>query len=339
MQCPSCTFENLPHLANCARCGSPLMLAEVCVEPPRAGRFRVATRAARLARNLRYRIPDVTGLGRWLHDLSPEPVSGKALAWTLIPGLGHLVIGRHRTGFILLGVWLMLMMSALALIGVNMAWFLMSLAIAVHAAAFTTLFAASLAYERFLMRLAFGGVLFVLAYLLLYWPPIWFVGHFAHFVPLVHVPGGGPLAADDVLLTEAAWTRSESFTYGDIVLYRVHRLIRPDVYGTAGHGIDRVVGLPGDHIVVQDGTLLVNGTAPPAFPLGPINPQFVLDHHIRPAEYAIIPSQFGFHLGDLPGGRAEAEIVSASIICVAERNVAGKVLYRVRPWSRFGPLE
>jgi len=342
MQCWNCEFENIPGLRMCARCGGMLNLEGVSVEPPRASRLRAATRLARVGHRVRVCVPDVSRLVGGLTFLLPEPVSWSALAWSFIPGLGHLKADRAQLGWCILVAWLLLLLLTLLSLGTSWAWLFRTGMIATHVVALVSLFAASLAYERLYVRAAFGLVLFLGLGWFLYQPVEWLCARFYVALPLPAVLEGDVIASGDGLIYEGPWLRPSAFARGDLVLYRIEASQQNNLIIRAGLGIDRVVGVPGDHVQVRDGVLLVNGNAPQAGqgPLGPVAPLGNFDLHVATGRYVIFPTRLALNL---PGDPVRDARVRQSLVVplslVPHENVVGRVVFRVRPLSRFGCVE
>lgn len=340
MQCWSCTFENLPGAQLCARCGSRLSLVGVAVEPPRAGRHHAATAVRRTGYRLRSLCPDLTWLWDRLGVLIPESLDSRALAWSIVPGLGHLKTGRRKWGRVLLPAWLGFFVLMVLAIGTNWARFMLAGMVVVHALAVVTLFAANLAFERLLMRAAFGLVVFLGISFFLYEPCVWFCSRFLVAVPIARSPGGTVVQDGDGLLCEGSWIRPAAFARGDIVLYRLDALAVGGVLIQAGHGVNRVIAVPGDRVTRKDGMLSVNGEPldEAHAPLGHLPFIRDLDITLGPREYAVFTALE--LLGPLPP-RANALFtgtVTQHLTVVSYDDILGRVLLRLRPLARFGRL-
>jgi len=112
MECPLCGFENLPGTKQCTRCraqlvaSAPASLAEVT--PPRAGRLRAFRGLAYALNRVVDRLPPRPA--SWLGKLfdAEHLMPGEALAamiLSVIPGAGHLAMGRRRAALIAFGGW------------------------------------------------------------------------------------------------------------------------------------------------------------------------------------------------------------------------------------------
>lgn len=340
MQCSSCTFENLPGAQRCARCGSRLEFDGVAVEPPRASRHHAATAVRRAAYRLRLHCPDFAKLWSGLGILIPESIDGRALAWSIIPGLGHLKTGRRRWGWVLLPAWLGFLMLMVLSIGTVWTPFMLSGMIAVHTLAVVTLFAANLAFERQFMRAAFGMVVFLAFNFFLYQPGVWFCSRFFVATPIGSSPGGSVVQAGDGLLCEGPWRRPDSFARGEIVLYRLGDLVVDGAIFRAGQGVNRVVGVPSDRVTRKDGILRVNGERPeePFTPLGRVPTTGDLDVTLGPREYAIFTTVEQTGAAWPRTNALASRTVIRRLSIVSYDDILGRVILRLRPWSRFGRI-
>ncbi len=338
MQCANCGFENLPGLAACARCMSTLCLDAFAVEPPRAGRGRLRTRGARWFHRWVGGMPDFRAWWRQLRIVIPEPLDWRALAWSFIPGLGHLKT-RRTLGQLLLPAWLLLFACTLLTLGSTLSWWFLTAMIAVHALAVTTLFASNLAYERTVVRAVFGLLLFFSLQFLVYQPSVWFCSRFVVAVPIQMARGGEVVQAGDGLLCEGAWLRPEQFARGDIVLYSIDDMYADGFIIRSGSNVDRVIGIPGDHVRRAEGVLTVNGepVPPKMLPIGDLPALGPLDLPLGPGQYAIFTTVgrmtfFGPARPQLP------PYVARHLTVVNDDHIVGRVLYRIRPWSRIGRI-
>ena len=342
MQCWNCGFENIPGLAACARCASALSLAAVAVEPPRASRWRVLTHLHRLAYGIPLHLPNPRNLAAVLQWLCPEELPTRALAWSIIPGLGHIRYGQRPFGKTVLIVWLILLVLALVCVATPWMEVCIWLMVAVHALVIVSLFSGNLCWERLLIRALVGLVVFFALDLGLYWPARWFCGRFLVPIPLMNVPAPGVLANGDGLLASGPWLRPATFQRGALVFYAIRESSGGEhnhaAVIRAGHGVDRIVGVAGDHVQLHGRGLLVNGT-PPALALGPLVPQVPpgdLDVTLREGEYAIVPSQLEAQMYGLTAIPSDALL---SLVVVPDDDVIGPVLCRIRPLSRFGRIQ
>ena len=332
----------MPGLSACARCNSRLELEGLDVEPPRASRLRAATQLTRAGNRLRLRLPDVRRLWRSLGIVTPEPVDWRALAWSFVPGLGHLKSGRPVLGRVFLSLWIVLAGLAFLSIGTWRAGYLLAGMVAVHAVAVVSLFAANVLYENFVVRAAFGLAVFLGIHYYVYRPAVWLGSRFCMVVRIGAVPRNGAIEQGDGLLCAGPWLRPEAFARGDLVIYQIGEFQLGPLVVLPGIGVDRVAGVPGDHIAWSDRELLVNGVPHPEG-AGSIARMFTLEEfevRLAPGEYAIFPTQLqsrGFGRYWLRN-QVLSEYAIRHLGVIRHDVVFGRVLLRVQPFSRFGRI-
>ncbi|RME40228.1 MAG: hypothetical protein D6788_03835 [Planctomycetota bacterium] len=352
MQCVSCGFENIPGTTLCVRCASPLRLGEIALEPPRARRWGLRTRVDRLFNRMLNRMLAPAGRMRafvsavWARcgGIVPEAVDGRALRWSIVPGLGHLKTGRRRRGRILLLAWIGFVILSILGIGTDWGLYALSAVVAVHAVAIVTLLAANLVYERLVVRLAFGLVLFLCLRVFLYGSVLWFGGRFCTLVPMWGGTAEGAIRAGDVLVCAGPWLRPDRFQRGDIVFYEVHEALLDSAILHHGPSVDRIVAAPGDTIRWKEGALWVNGT-----PVAPGGVRSAITQHVKEftrtlgtREYAVVVGYEAdprFPLGPLRMMTAGWRHRYYFLHIVRHEDIRGKVIFRLRPLDRFGFIE
>jgi len=341
MQCVNCSFENLPGAPSCARCGSMLQLSEMCVEPPRASKGRVATRVRQVWYPLRDGLGRVRVSRRKLTLLLPEPVSRSALVWSIIPGLGQLKTSRRGLGWCLLCTWLILLLLTLVSLGTGWHFFFRNLVVMTHAVAIVSLFAASLSYYGLIVRALFGLLVFVGLSLLLYRPVGWACSRAYVLLPVPRIGANDVVSPGDVLLYQGPWARPESFRRGDLVTYRIDHQQTSGYYIRAGFGLDRVVAVAGDHVQLAEGRLYVNGACPleGEGPLAALPPLDELELDVGPGDCLILPTCLDVTLfaGHAGNQRVHQQLIR-SVSVVAEDDILGFVVFRLRPLKRFGSV-
>lgn len=341
MQCVNCEFENIPGMQICVRCQSSLNFGEVAVEPPRARRWRLWTRFERIGHGLRSAIPNPSNILNSLSRFRPtlfHPVSFGALVWSIIPGMGHIKEGHKVFGRALLSIWLILILLSLMTLGLGWSWWCLAAAIAVHTVAVTSLLGANLGYESIVIRAIFGILLFWCIQFLIYQPVQWFAGRFYQPLPVSGLQGSTVVANGDGLLFEGAWLRPDEFVKGALVVYEIRAGgDYQQGFVNAGLGLDRIVGVPGDHIEVTKGTLLVNHQPPKVGqePLGSLFRPANFSYQLGVNEYAILPSQLRFNVH----GAVQVDALVQAVSRVRLEQVLGRVVFRLHPWNRFGRID
>lgn len=340
MRCPACQFENLPGLTGCARCGSPLELAAVATVPPRASRWRLHTRLSRTWNRFGVPVLEMRRMLRPLGYLQVAPIPWGAVCRSIVPGWGQIHVGRRRLGWSLLGMWAALLLLQVPVIGSGYAWLCFYLALSVHAVAVLLFFGDNLAYERHWIRMAFGLTVVLGLYTLCYRPTLWLTGQCATVLPLNSFTEGTVLSRDDVILVEGPWLRPAELRRGDLVAYRILAEQHAQYVVRGGYNVDRIVGLPGDTVEIKGLELLVNGQPPPAGqqPLAGVPWQTNLRWKLLPGQYVIFPGRLLVR-NPLPANRGAIEPLAMRLSEIPDRNIIGRVICRLRPWSRFGPVE
>lgn len=270
----------------------------------------------------------------------PEPVSLPALAWSIIPGLGHLRIRQPHLGWSLLCIWLTLLLLALVSLGAFSHSFFWSGVIVTHAVAFVSLFAASLSYERFLIRALFGAMVFAALHFLLYRPITQAASNLYALLPVPQIGANEVVTQGDVLLYSGQWLRPTLFGRGDLVAYRVNELQESGYYIRAGFNFDRIIGAPGDRVQATGGVILVNGD-PLDADCQPLADSSLRDFDLTvgSGHYLILPTCLDVRL---PAGggpnRAARQQLLRSICIVRHNDVLGRIMFRLRPLKRFGSV-
>jgi signal peptidase I len=339
MQCPNCEMENMPGITTCVRCQSAMHGGVIAVVPIRASSLRLTTRLL----SAWYRLfgswqLNLDWLGRW-RPITHEPIPWRAVWLTLAaPGLGHLQIGHRLFGRLLLGGWCGAIVLTLAAIATSWSPWCFMMMVVLHALAFASLLAANLGFESWLVRALFGTMLYVSLNYLVYNP---IAALSTHIVEPVYVPEIQPnpvISAGDGLLCQGNWVPSTALQRGDLVFYEIPAMSGNGWYIRAGFGIDRIVGLPGDLVEMNDGELRVNG-APvpdPLRPLGAIPTIKLYRHTVRDDQVLIIPSVLQLMRGHEVGLRPE---FLDSLVLVEQERIRGRIVWRVRPWARFGSVK
>ncbi|MBR2547324.1 MAG: signal peptidase I [Eubacterium sp.] len=140
-----------------------------------------------------------------------------------------------------------------------------------------------------------------------------------HFVQLTKVSGNSmfpELHDDDRLLIDKTAYAHSAPEAGDVVVFAVagqdHLLIK------------RIIGVPGDHIVIRDGTLWINGEVG--------NDEYTADGATDGNVDIIVPEGRYFVLGD---NRLHSKDSRAGVVgCIPDKSILGKVSIRLYPPGR-----
>lgn len=349
MQCPSCGFQNLPGLTQCARCSGMLSLAEVDVQPYRAADRWVRWRHRRWRR--RNAAPLTSRIASYLRDEwersglgtrsrgPDEPTMGERFKWiaaSIIPGLGHLLIPRERRrGRWILGCYVAALLGSLLFM--SSAWTIfMAIMLGIHTYAFIEAVFRRSPHAWWQPMLTSLLVLPMLMYLL-YQPTAWLLAGVAQLEPLGGIVESDYLHERDVVLVPGRWVAQQQFQPGDVVSY-----VQPGCEGSGwyvreGASIDRILAGPGDKVDIRNSVIRVNGQILPAGQ-GPLKGIHIAGEHqltVPSGAYFILPSLArlsGHYRGDQ--GKLETE-VRMRVAVVAQDRIRGRVLAVVNPINRI----
>lgn len=342
MQCVNCGFENIPGMERCVRCQGVLNFDEVAVAPPRATRFRWRSRWSRLWNPLRINPAMLwSAIPRWWPaTLDLYHIPWESVIWSVVPGLGHIRMGKRLTGWLLLAGWLVMIMLAVLTFGLEWFGWLVAGAVAIHAVAILSFLGTILADQGLFYRFMLGLLLFAALRWLVYGSVGWLSERFYVSVPIGVTMAEGLINEGDVLLCQGPWLHSGGYRRGDLVVHRIPASPYMDGFMVReGTGLDRVVGLPGDHVQITNGQLLVNGQVPPPDEL-PLkaNSGFPklngFELRLGSGEYMIFPSWLKMEQPHYVNLQALVTHLSH----VTGTNILGNVVYRIHPWSRFGRI-
>lgn len=337
MECRNCSFQNTPGLALCVRCQSRLDLSGVDYLPPRA-------RGSPAWRGLKWRVgtwaqradEQIDRAAKRVHAAVHPDVEWGTLAWSVIPGLGHLRLGRRVTGWSFFVLWCLALLLALANAGTALGWLLVAVALGFHCTVVALLLARPLAEVSLIRRLQVGLLTYLVLVGCVYGPLLLAGRQIVRVVPMQGIRPNGLLANGDVIACTGNWTRPRAFELGDVVVYHVRGMNRGNVRVMEGLGVDRIVGLPGETISWDGNELHITGAQQQRrMPLGELSGVPAFDLTIGPHQFAIIPSVLQWYVHGNPV--ALGPMVAATA-CVEEEDIVGQALWRLRPWAGFGPL-
>ncbi|CAG1004105.1 hypothetical protein PHYC_03115 [Phycisphaerales bacterium] len=338
MECPNCNFQNVPGLRACARCQSLLDFSSISIDPPRAADVALpsSVRHAAARAGLSLRQSWAAFLGDTRSVFHPD-VNWGALTRSVIPGWGHHRLGHRKFGWCIVGVWLALIALTLLLMGGPGGRPMYFLLVGWHGLIISLILARPLRDQPVLRRALLGLLVYALLNFGLYLPARWLItGGFVPFT-IIGIAERGVLREGDTVVHTGRWNRPDTFHPGEIIVYQVQPLSAPGAYIRAGVGIDRIIAGPGDAVTSDGSVLSVNAAPidPTRAPLGHLPPIGPFGVTLGPGEYFVLPSLFLIQ-GQQTRGFNEL-FVRVSII--RQEHITGKVLWRSRPWSRFGPIE
>lgn len=342
MECPSCTFQNVPGLRECARCRSLLDLGQVDITPPRAGDHVIP---------LRFRSGVVILVGDAIDRLrsfrrsaasaiNPD-VDVPALLRTIVPGWGHRSVGLKRLGLCLTVGWIVLIVVAILLTGGLGGWPAYFALVGWHGLAVSLILGRPLTRCNILERAAVGVAVWTVLNLCIYLPAGWALHGLVHPFRVTGIINGPLLRNGDVVALTGRWNRPSQLQRGDVVVYVINgsNLTAAHAYIRPGFGIDRVLAVAGDQVTSDGVDIIVNGEPLPRElrPLRPaaFTPKFSLT---VPEGTSIILASALAWAGHGEGYRGYIDDAAVNIAKVSNAAVVGKVMGRWRPFSRFGPL-
>ncbi|MFO0872454.1 MAG: S26 family signal peptidase [Phycisphaerales bacterium] len=340
-------------------------LSAVDFLPPRAADNSAVVRMQRRVDRWRGRLDrQVSATARALRAPSPDTGSWSAVAWSIVPGLGHLRAGDRRVGWPLLIAWLALLLLSLLNAGSGLGWLFLTGAVSVHSTAISLLFSTVLRQAWMPLRMFYGLGLYVVVGLVIYYPASMMIAQVVHLLPAVDLrrtmpPTGaavrgqfqtataasvlrddGAIRDGDVLLYTGAWTRPAHFARGDIVVFRIDASALPgagNVQLNAGLGVDRIVGLPGEVVAWKKDLLTVDGVEQPTslWPIGGLKGIPEMEIRARDDQYVLLPTSVAAN--DIRAAYY-ASGLARSLGAMRNDQIVGKVFFRLRPWSRLGPV-
>lgn len=341
MECPNCTFQNIPGTRACVRCATLLDFSAVDVDPPRAssGRLGRQTRAAAISAREAIR-SGASGTARTLRLPQLGELGVFDYLKALLPGLPqirspHPALRVLGWGIVL--VWALLLLLALLTVGSSFTMLLCFAAISVHCFSAALVLAKDMEDAPLLMRMVLGMSLYFALMLVVYAPGYVLVQQLAVTVPVAGIRSNSVVANGETLLRTGAWTRPAQFNRGDLVLC----IVDPAYAGGHGEGImvrggynvDRVIGLPGDHVQAVKGELLVNGATPPPElrPIGGMASIPDCEFTVPDNTVAVFPS--AFQMNALLVSRRDLFL---QLALRPDDEVLGRIIFRLRPWVRMG---
>jgi len=343
MQCPTCRFENIPGLDACGRCGTALGLATAVIDvnPPRASRGAKRVRKV-VPRRFLYQARDAAAqahrrfTGSVVNDSHvPLPERG-ILSRLMVPGWAHLHSGLRIRAHAFFWAYVVLLAWGLLQWGTGFGSVLLGLAFSVHAASIIDILLQQ-GTVRFPRMIATAAFVYAGLAVLVYFPAgQMFMGMAAPIEYGTDVPPFQRL--DVVLVNHWAFALTDP-RRGDVVLFSPASLNRQTDGPQMAHvrfafeenqAIDRVIGLPGDQVVCDQGKLTVNGKE-----LGwnPLRPERLPQHFaatVPEGRYLIFPTT---SIGTVNPGSPESIWKITSLI--PRSDILGGVYLRLSPITRF----
>ena len=341
MECPNCSFQNTPGLGSCVRCQSVLDLGGVGFTPPRASRSAVVRLAREVSRSARMRLHDATdalaaALAAALARRVPREVPTSEVLASVIPGMGQVLAGRRGVGWTLFGTWALSLLLALLNLGSPAGLLLVFGAVGVHCTAVSLILSPVQAGMSTTARAAAGLVTWAILVGGLYWPLSLLGRQLFTTVYITGIVQSPILRNDDVLIATGEWTGPKSFAPGDVIVYHIPRVTGSGVMVAEGLGVDRILAGPGDTMQVENGELTINGRPVPGEqrPLGQMAKLSDVSVTAGSGEYIVLPSLLPMATH---GHNAPVSAMISRVSRVNTSQIVGRVVCRIRPWSRFTP--
>lgn len=303
MQCQRCHFENIPGQQRCFKCGSILEgeITILDVHPPRMPPWKRPWR--RLARHLQPNFkpkaeqPTHPDREPWLDDL-PHALAG--ILWSLIPGLGHVILrrGLHRVSLPLLA-WVVDMAMALWQLPAAWGWTALGIGAGIHAwlALDAGLLSQLRRVQQRLAAVSVGFLGFIAVYITLAWliqpfnpsnpRHLRLARHFFARTSLA-VPAEQIHVGDTLRLR--TWDPNLPLPRGALVRFPAPTLVRrrrhPIRRTSSGvHIIGEVIGLPQEVVEIRAGRYYVNQIAldPGRYPV----PGWLMHNTLAPTQVPV----------------------------------------------------
>lgn len=341
MQCPNCEFNNIPGQRACARCASVLEFGSIDVTPPRAGStvipLRFRSRMEIIASGIDRR---VGGVSRRLGASVLGDISIAPLFRSIVPGWAHRHRGQRRIGWFLTGVWAVLILLAAALTGGQFGWTAYFALVGWHGLAINLILNRRLLELNIVSRMCVGLCVWACLNLCIYLPAGLLLRQYVTPFAANGILSGPLLADGDLILMTGAESRPSTFRRGDVVVYSMDRINTREGIANlqlgSGWGIDRIIGVPGDHVQVGSAGVRINGEPLPdsAMPIRPGYRQFRCDLTLPEQCYFIIPSSLRSQIQNARQDQVDRMFTEASK--VPAESIAGRAMMRWRPFARAG---
>lgn len=137
------------------------------------------------------------------------------------------------------------------------------------------------------------------------------------------------LEHNDILILERVTYRKELPSYGDIIAFKTDMPYPEGIYKTLGYTknlVKRIIGLPGDHMVVADGNVYRNGER--------LEEPYIKDGVTNKFFDGVVPEGHVFVMGDnrLNSNDSRSEDVGY----VPIDKILGRAFTRIFPFDRLG---
>jgi signal peptidase I len=287
---------------------------------------RVSVRNSLADASLALRLPSTRGV-RW-----------RDIGWSILPGLGHIRRGQRALGRLILAAWSLCLLLAALGAGSAISLLFCFVAVSIHSLAISLLLSEMIQQMPLLRRMVFGLGLYWVIFVCLYYPAHLVTRSCVRVLAVEGVRTFPGIDNGDVLLYSGEWTRPSQWQRGDVVVFQIPASTMPGAYIRDGVGVDRIVGLPGDHVVLKGGTIFVNDVPLPRelYPLGDVTKIADVNLTALDDEYIVLPTVLRWTTQGNAANFLNQLVGRVSV--VPESSISGKVVWRLRPWSRAGSI-
>ncbi len=133
------------------------------------------------------------------------------------------------------------------------------------------------------------------------------------------------LEENDYLLIYRQAYRNELPEHGDIIVFRSHLL---QTNGKEKDLVKRVIGVPGDHIVVADGKVFLNDEE--------LSEDYINGNYTDGAVDEVVPEGYVFAMGDNRPNSLDSREISVGMIPIED--IIGRVFIRLYPFNKLTQL-
>ena len=336
MRCRQCDFENMPGLDRCFKCGSVLTTVgeAIEIEPPRMRWWKKPGRdIMRLARRSGIIRPIV--IPQWARGAVDDEYLGIYIS--IIPGLGHVIKKQWRDAMILVGIWIVLVLTAVFFFGMSAGMFFTGTAIALHA--WMALSCSYMRVEKDILRrmMAMVVVCLILAVVYVFTWRLATNNYVTGFSAMDF--GGQKVKTGDLVIGRRIERVKSKVQNGDLVLAGMNTLGRGDrrfFRGGQSISVGQVIGSGLDMVGIKNQRYYINGQVldPNSYPVPSWLRNVDVSFNIPPGRYFVSSAY------TISGRNVENIADYAQAVCIMDANdLAARVFMRWLPLSRRGLIK